>query len=128
MSNVEREQTEKWPKGKSPRDYSIGGSHYGGAAIQPIDFVLANDLNFCQANVIKYVFRYRDKNGKEDLLKARHYIDLLIEHEYPDAADDTTPSERRTPLVLGHPVVPGVHVQATRQVCSAPRKPVWGSR
>jgi len=46
--------------------------------IQPIDFIQANNLNFCQGNVIKYVVRYKEKNGKEDLLKARQYLDFLI--------------------------------------------------
>ena len=46
--------------------------------IQAIDFIQANNLNFCEGNVIKYVLRYREKGGKEDLLKARQYIEYLI--------------------------------------------------
>lgn len=56
----------------------IGGDHYNKKAIQPIDYILANDLNFCEGNVVKYITRYKDKNGVEDLKKAKQYIDFLI--------------------------------------------------
>lgn len=59
-----------------------GGSHYKGYAIQPVQYAHANHLDFFQGSVVKYVTRFRDKNGKEDLLKARHFIDMLIELEY----------------------------------------------
>ena len=59
-----------------------GGNHYKGYAIQPVQYAHANHLDFFQGSVIKYVTRFRDKNGKEDLLKARHFIDMLIELEY----------------------------------------------
>lgn len=58
-----------------------GGDHYVNSKIQPIEFIHANNIPFCEANVIKYVFRWKTKNGLEDLKKARHYIDLLIELE-----------------------------------------------
>jgi hypothetical protein len=61
-----------------------GGSHYKEMAIQPVQFITANKLGFCAGNVIKYVCRHSVKNGREDLLKARHYIDLLIQLEYPN--------------------------------------------
>lgn len=61
-------------------DIQIGGEHYKNKKIQPITFILENDLGFCEGNIIKYVTRYKDKNGIEDLKKARHYIDFLIEH------------------------------------------------
>lgn len=60
----------------------IGGSHYKDMPIQPVEFILANNLGFCVGNCIKYLCRYKNKNGKEDLLKAKHYIELLIEAEY----------------------------------------------
>lgn len=60
----------------------VGGNHYKNMAIQPIEFITKNGLGFCVGNIIKYVCRYKNKNGKEDLLKAKHYIDLLIELEY----------------------------------------------
>lgn len=58
-----------------------GGTHYKQMAIQPVQYIHANGLGYCEANIVKYVSRWRDKNGLEDLLKARHYIDLLIELE-----------------------------------------------
>lgn len=60
-------------------DKQIGGSHYKGMKIQPIEYIQANDLSYCEANVVKYVSRWKSKNGVEDLLKAKHYIELLIE-------------------------------------------------
>ena len=50
-------------------------------AIQPIQFITADNLGFCEGNVIKYVCRWPAKGGVEDLKKARHYIDLLIESQ-----------------------------------------------
>lgn len=61
-----------------------GGTHYKTLAIQPVEYAHRNGLNFCQGSIVKYVTRYGSKNGKQDLLKARHFIDLLIELEYPD--------------------------------------------
>ena len=59
-----------------------GGNHYKGYAIQPVQYAHANHLDFFQGRVVKYVKRFRDKNGKEDLEKAKHCIDMLIELEY----------------------------------------------
>ena len=58
-----------------------GGDHYAVMKIQPIEFILANELGFCEGNVIKYLCRYKRKNGLEDLKKARQYLDFLIERE-----------------------------------------------
>jgi hypothetical protein len=66
----------------NPLDSQIGGAHYKQYKIQPVEYAMANSLNYCQANAIKYVTRYRDKNGKEDLLKAIHNIEILIALEY----------------------------------------------
>jgi len=59
-----------------------GGGHYKKYTIQPTEFIFKNGLGFIEGNVIKYVMRHKDKNGKQDLLKAKHYIDLLLEYEY----------------------------------------------
>lgn len=59
----------------------VGGDHYRDLAIQPIEFIVANDIPYREANVIKYVTRWRSKNGVEDLRKARHYLDMLIEEQ-----------------------------------------------
>lgn len=59
----------------------VGGDHYETMAIQPWEVIQRGDLDFWEGNVIKYVMRYRSKNGLEDLKKARHYLDYLIERE-----------------------------------------------
>lgn len=61
----------------------IGGSHYKDMAIQPSEFCQRNQLNWCEANVVKYVARHRNKNGRKDIEKAIHYLNLLLEWEYP---------------------------------------------
>lgn len=65
----------------NPLATQVGGSHYKDLKIQPIEFIHANNIPFCEANAIKYLCRWRNKNGLQDLEKARHYIDLLIELE-----------------------------------------------
>ncbi len=65
-----------------PTDRQEGGTHYKKFSIQPIEFIHKNNIPFIEANVIKYVMRHKEKNGLEDLKKAKHYIDLLIELEY----------------------------------------------
>jgi len=62
-------------------DKQEGGDHYKNMAIQPIEFIFKNGIGYAEGNVIKYVTRWRSKNGVEDLKKARHYLDLLIESE-----------------------------------------------
>ena len=58
-----------------------GGGHYKGFAIQPVEFIHANNLPFIEGNCIKYLMRWREKGGLGDLEKVKHYIDLLIELE-----------------------------------------------
>lgn len=65
----------------NPLDTQIGGQHYKSFKIQPVEFITANNLGFCEGNIIKYVVRYKAKNGLQDLKKARHYIDILIDLE-----------------------------------------------
>lgn len=67
---------------QSAWDKQTGGDHYKKLAIQPMEYALKNKLDYAQANVVKYVTRHADKNGKEDLLKAIHNIELMIEHYY----------------------------------------------
>ena len=59
----------------------VAGSHYKSLKIQPIEYIHANGIPFAEGSVIKYVTRWRAKNGIADLEKAKHYIDLLIELE-----------------------------------------------
>jgi len=67
-----------------PLDRQEGGSHYKQYAIQPAEFIQKNGLGWCEGNVVKYVCRHQWKNGKEDLLKAKHYIDMLLQMQYED--------------------------------------------
>ena len=60
----------------------VAGVHYKDKVIQPWDYIAANALGYFEGNVIKYVSRWRDKGGVEDLRKARHYLDKLIELEF----------------------------------------------
>lgn len=62
----------------SANDTQVGGSHYD-KAIQPWDYIIANNIGYLEGNIIKYVTRYKDKNGLQDLLKAQHYLKKLIE-------------------------------------------------
>jgi hypothetical protein len=58
--------------------------HYVQGDIEPIDFINANRLDYLEGNIIKYVSRYKFKNGLEDLLKAQFYINMLVEREQED--------------------------------------------
>ena len=60
----------------------VGGAHYKQYKVQPVEYAMANNLNYCQANAIKYITRYRDKGGKQDLEKAIHNIQILMQLEY----------------------------------------------
>lgn len=74
----------------SPLEKQIGGDHYKKGRIQAIEFIHANGLDFCEGSAIKYIARHRRKGGKQDLEKAIHYIQMLIELEYDRPNPDTT--------------------------------------
>lgn len=59
----------------------VGGNHYKDFAIQPVEFIHRNNIPYIEGCCIKYLCRWRNKNGLEDLKKARHYLDILIEME-----------------------------------------------
>lgn len=62
-------------------EIQVGGDHYKAKTIQPWDFIAANQIGYFEGNIVKYVSRWRDKGGINDLKKARHYLDKLIELE-----------------------------------------------
>jgi len=62
----------------------IGGKHYLKYKIQPSKFVVENKLLYPEGCVIKYILRHQDKGGKQDLLKAKHFIDMIIERDYSE--------------------------------------------
>ena len=64
------------------KETQVGGDHYKKHKIQPFDIIDEYGLSFYEGNVLKYLLRHRDKNGKEDLLKAKHYLDCVIEIDY----------------------------------------------
>jgi hypothetical protein len=70
------------PKAASALAVQAGGDHYRCNAIQPIEYIVANKLDFLRGNVIKYVTRDKAKNGAEDIKKALHYCQLILELEY----------------------------------------------
>lgn len=65
---------------KEPLNTQVGGNHYQDFLIQPIEFIMKNSLSFPVGNIIKYVCRFDKKNGLEDLNKAKHYLEILIEN------------------------------------------------
>ena len=69
-----------------PYDKQIGGSHYQNFKIQPSKFVVENELLFPEGCAIKYICRHRFKGKKEDLLKAIHFIEMIIERDYSGPA------------------------------------------
>jgi hypothetical protein len=62
-----------------PNEEQVGGRHYLEKKIQPWDYIVANRLGYLEGNIIKYVTRYKEKGGLEDLVKASHYLEKLIE-------------------------------------------------
>ena len=78
------------PKPSNANAVQHGGSHYKDCPIQPWDYIVQNGLGYLEGNVVKYVSRWRVKGGVEDLRKARHYLDKLIELEtaHPNNNED----------------------------------------
>jgi hypothetical protein len=65
----------------SALDIQVAGSHYKGLVFQPVEYIHANGIEFIEGSVIKYVTRWRDKGGIDDLKKAIHFLEILIEKE-----------------------------------------------
>ena len=68
----------------SPLAVQPGGDHYRKYKIQPVEYINANGLSFLAGNIVKYVTRYKDKGGRADIEKIKHYCDLILEFEYKD--------------------------------------------
>lgn len=60
----------------------VGGDHYKSLAIQPVEYITKNGLGYIEGSVIKYVTRHKSKHGAEDIKKAIHFLNLLLELEY----------------------------------------------
>ncbi len=70
----------------------VGGTHYQSMVIQPSEFINKNNIPFAEGNAIKYLCRHKQKNQKQDLLKAKHYIDMAIHRDYPEKKEETKPT------------------------------------
>ena len=79
----------------SALDRQVGGKHYKNWKIQPAEFAMANGLNYCQTLILRYLMRYKHKNGPEDIDKGIHAFELLRELEYPKG-DNSSPLALRT--------------------------------
>src|SRR3990172_9131240 len=77
VDKIHRPTSEK----PSPLKTQVGGNHYKGLQIQPVEYIQKNKIPFMEGSAIKYLTRWRDKGGIEDLKKAKHFIDMLIEFE-----------------------------------------------
>ncbi len=77
---------------KNPYDKQIGGSHYQNFKIQPSKFVIENELLYPEGCVIKYILRHRMKGKKQDLQKAIHFIEMIIERDY-ETEKENNPNE-----------------------------------
>ena len=76
---------------KGARERQVGGDHYKNLTIGPTQYIMANKLNWCEGNAVKYITRHRVKGeGRQDLLKAIHYLKLLMEIEYGENGDELT--------------------------------------
>ena len=75
----------------SALDIQEGGDHYRKMKIQPIEFIHANELDFLQGNVIKYITRHKNKNGAADVRKALHYCQLILELQYKEETNGDNP-------------------------------------
>lgn len=73
--------TEPHPDGVSAYTVQVGGDHYKDMVIQPAEYCIRNNLPWAEGTIVKYVSRWRKKGGIEDLKKARHILDMLIENE-----------------------------------------------
>ena len=86
----------------NPLNVQVGGAHYKSFVIQPTEYIFMNEIPFIEGNVIKYISRWRTKNGVEDLRKVIHYVELLIHLEEKKSAtkivQKTNPVQIELPL------------------------------
>ena len=67
---------------------NISPSYYKKGSVEVTDFITSNEMSFVEGNIIKYVTRYKDKSGIQDLRKARWYLDKLIEAQLDIPMED----------------------------------------
>jgi len=75
----------------SARNYQVGGDHYKKLQIQPVEYIYANELDFLEGNVVKYITRHRTKGeGAKDIQKVIHYAQMILELRYGEKMDAPT--------------------------------------
>ena len=84
MSALDKATPLEWDRAAAS-SRQVGGDHYKNMKIQPIEFIVANNLNFLEGNIIKYTLRHHVKGGAEDVRKVIHYAELLLETQYGEA-------------------------------------------
>jgi len=89
---AERPSLEQGSNGTRASDMQVGGDHYKGMVIQPAEFLEKNEIGWCEGNAIKYICRHSQKGQKADILKAIHYLELILEWEYNNV-EDTDPGQ-----------------------------------
>jgi hypothetical protein len=72
-------ESDNLPQGVKPLDIQVGGDHYKSLKIQPVEYILANDIPYVEGNIIKYITRWKQKGGVEDIKKVIHYAEILLE-------------------------------------------------
>lgn len=75
---------------RKPTDRQVGGEHYKTIGIQPVLYIFSNKLGFLEGTAIKYVTRHKTKGRAEDIKKAIHCLEMLLELEYGETFDDST--------------------------------------
>lgn len=90
----------------SALDIQVGGSHYKDLTIQPAEYCYANNIPFIEGCVIKYVTRWRNKNGVKDLEKAKHFLEILIELENKNAERVRSDGKSVGQTGCGDPLIP----------------------
>ena len=94
-------ETRTEPKPYNPLVAQEGGGHYKDKGIQPLEYTMKNNLSFCEGNVVKYISRYKSKNGVEDLAKVIHYA-LLASYEVYGEQGSTELKEKVLKLLGEH--------------------------
>lgn len=84
MLELVTQESKQAEKSSSALDKQVSGDHYKSCGIQPIEYIHANNLSYLEGNVIKYTTRHSKKNGRQDIEKAIHYLELILEMEYKD--------------------------------------------
>jgi hypothetical protein len=114
----------------SANDTQISGNHYKDKTVQPWDYIAANNLGYFEGNVVRYISRWKDKGGVDDLRKAKHYIEKLIELE-TQVKDESKTIHGFIPWTGGEqPVGDDVMVEVLFQSGTAAKAPAkkfyWG--